>query len=66
MVPEAGIEPARYRYRWILSPVRLPVSPLGQRDNYILAVEKSRNIFLFFNINDKKVTIASTYLYERV
>ena len=30
MVPEAGIEPARYRYRWILSPVRLPVSPLGQ------------------------------------
>ena len=31
MVPEAGIEPARYRYRWILSPVRLPVSPLGQR-----------------------------------
>ena len=37
MVPEAGIEPARYRYRWILSPVRLPVSPLGQRDYYILA-----------------------------
>ena len=34
MVPEAGIEPARYRYRWILSPVRLPVSPLGQRVNY--------------------------------
>ena len=36
MVPEAGIEPARYRYRWILSPVRLPVSPLGQRANYKL------------------------------
>ena len=34
VVPEAGIEPARYRYRWILSPVRLPVSPLGQRANY--------------------------------
>ena len=34
LVPEAGIEPARYRYRWILSPVRLPVSPLGQRNNY--------------------------------
>ncbi len=27
-VPEAGIEPARGRPRWILSPVRLPVSPL--------------------------------------
>ena len=36
LVPEAGIEPARYRYRWILSPVRLPVSPLGQRANYKL------------------------------
>ena len=35
-MPEAGIEPARYRYRWILSPVRLPVSPLGQRANYKL------------------------------
>ena len=34
LVPEAGIEPARYRYRWILSPVRLPISPLGQRVNY--------------------------------
>ena len=30
MVPEAGLEPARYRYRRILSPLRLPVSPLGQ------------------------------------
>ena len=29
LVPEAGIEPARYRYRRILSPVRLPVPPLG-------------------------------------
>ena len=30
MVPKVGIEPTRYRYRWILSPVRLPISPLGQ------------------------------------
>ena len=29
VVPEAGLEPAWYRYRWILSPVRLPISPLG-------------------------------------
>ena len=28
-VPEAGLEPARYRYRRILSPVRLPIPPLG-------------------------------------
>ena len=30
MVPEAGIEPARYFYRGILSPLRLPISPPGQ------------------------------------
>lgn len=30
MVPEAGLEPARYRYRWILSPLRLPISPPGR------------------------------------
>ena len=47
LVPEAGIEPARYRYRWILSPVRLPVSPLGQRDNYICCLKKNK---LFFNL----------------
>jgi hypothetical protein len=28
LVPKTGIEPVRYHYRWILSPVRLPVSPL--------------------------------------
>ncbi len=30
MVPGAGIEPARYCYRGILSPLRLPISPPGQ------------------------------------
>ncbi len=24
-MPEAGVEPARYRYHWILSPARLPI-----------------------------------------
>ena len=28
LVPEVGIEPTWARARWILSPVRLPVSPL--------------------------------------
>ena len=28
-VPEAGIEPARYCYHWILNPARLPIPPLG-------------------------------------
>ena len=30
LVPEAGLEPAWYCYRRILSPLRLPVSPLGR------------------------------------
>lgn len=34
MVPEAGLEPAQYRYRRILSPLRLPVSPLGRLLDY--------------------------------
>ena len=33
MVPEAGLEPARYFYRGILSPLCLPIPPLGQ-DRY--------------------------------
>ncbi len=31
LVPETGVEPVRYRYRRILSPVRLPVPPLRHR-----------------------------------
>ena len=34
MVPEAGLEPAQYHYRWILSPLRLPISPLGHVLDY--------------------------------
>jgi hypothetical protein len=30
LVPEAGIEPARVLPRGILSPLRLPISPLRQ------------------------------------
>ena len=32
MVPGTGIEPVRYRYRRILSPVRLPVPPPGPKN----------------------------------
>ena len=32
MVPEAGLEPARYFYRGILSPLCLPIPPLGHID----------------------------------
>ena len=36
MVPEAGLEPARYFYRGILSPLCLPIPPLGQVNRYHL------------------------------
>ena len=36
MVPEAGLEPARYYYRGILSPLCLPIPPLGQANRYHL------------------------------
>ena len=32
MVPGAGLEPAQYCYRGILSPLRLPISPPGHRE----------------------------------
>lgn len=35
MVPGDGLEPSRYFYRWILSPLRLPIPPLGQQHNYL-------------------------------
>ena len=34
MVPEAGLEPARYFYRGILSPLCLPIPPLGHANRY--------------------------------
>ena len=35
MVPGAGLEPARYCYRGILSPLRLPISPPGHRETLL-------------------------------
>ena len=31
LVPKTGLEPVRYRYRRILSPVRLPIPPLRHK-----------------------------------
>ena len=36
MVPVAGLEPARYRYRWILSPLRLPIPSHRQNSALLL------------------------------
>ncbi len=42
MVPKTGLEPVQYRYRRILSPLRLPISPLGQLP-----------IIIIYNLNNK-------------
>ena len=36
LVPGTGIEPVRYRYRRILSPVRLPIPPPGHQVGHSL------------------------------
>ena len=46
LVPRAGIEPARYCYREILSLLRLPFRHLGTAIFYINTIETSRR-FLF-------------------
>ena len=43
LVPVAGVEPARYRYHWILSPARLPIpSHRRLRIYYIINSEKCK------------------------
>ena len=49
VVPKVGLEPTRYRYRWILSPVRLPVSPLGHAEILYEYSCLNTNIFYFNN-----------------
>ena len=39
VVPGAGIEPARYFYRGILSPLCLPISPPGLSGYEVCSVE---------------------------
>ena len=49
LVPEAGVEPARYRYHWILSPARLPI-PSFRRTHIIIAY-KTQKIKSYFKKN---------------
>ena len=47
MVPEAGLEPARYFYRGILSPLCLPIPPLGhvKGTNFLYYTLLDLNVF---------------------
>ena len=53
LVPVAGVEPARYRYHWILSPARLPIPSHRPIDAiyYIIKFQKCK-------INFRKVSIS--------
>lgn len=56
MVPKTGLEPVQYRYRRILSPLRLPISPLGQLpitiiNNFNYKINrKLKYLFIYFKI----------------
>lgn len=39
VVPGAGVEPARYCYRGILSPLRLPIPPPGQLRRQMIPID---------------------------
>ena len=50
LVPVAGVEPARYRYHWILSPARLPIpSHRHFSDNENIITQFCPKIKSFFN-----------------
>ena len=46
MVPLAGLEPARYRYRGILSPLCLPIPPQRHIFNNILFKPFCQDFFI--------------------
>ena len=53
MVPVAGLEPARYRYRWILSPLRLPIP--SHRHFYAIADESIwTNRLIYYILRNQK------------
>ena len=58
MVPVAGVEPARYRYHWILSPARLPIP--SHRPVNMYYSRQVKEIQVFFAI------IATFYLRATV
>ena len=55
MVPGAGLEPAQYFYRGILSPLRLPISPLRQERERI-RLKLWHNFFLLLTTHFKCTT----------
>ena len=61
MVPEVGIEPTWGKPRWILSPVRLPVSPLRPKTFYIITNEPELSRFCWEHV---RAYLNSRALYD--
>ena len=53
VVPEAGLEPARYYYRGILNPLCLPIPPLGL------------TVFILSDLTIKKLSLKTTTRFNR-
>ena len=53
-VPEAGVEPARYYYHWILNPARLPIPPLG----HVFRKRSAKVYICFTSTNETKKIVA--------
>ena len=46
MVLLTGLEPVRYRYRGILSPLRLPISPQQQRIHFVFSKRNTNKYYI--------------------
>ena len=65
MVPEAGLEPARYFYRGILSPLCLPIPPLGQ---FLFNPPHLALLYFAFNMILRAIynSLASRYHFQHI
>ena len=66
LVPVAGLEPARCRHRWILSPLRLPIPSHRQvLEHYSISFLKYQVESLLFFLLTKLFILAIIYLVPR-
>ena len=62
MVPGAGLEPARYYYRGILSPLCLPIPPPGQNAKLLMFIFLTKYKLTNVNICNLPKKIYRSYL----
>ena len=57
MVLVTGLEPVRYCYRGILSPLRLPVPPHQPNENYYSIGKMKKQLFFLENLTVERVIL---------